>query len=326
MRDIKVLVTGGTGFIGSTLVARLAEEPLFKVVASLRGGKSLTTPGVETVVVGDVAATTDWTSALVNVDVVVHTAAVAHVRNVTAGEQLALLRLTNVEGALNLGRQALAVGVRRFVFISSIGVNGTAATHQPFTEASPADPQAAYAVSKLDAEKALRALFAGTTVELVVIRPPLVYAAHAPGNFRRLLQIVDRGLPLPFSGLANQRSIVALENLVDLIRCCIVHPAAANELFLVAEDVAVSTADIVRYLGEGLGTRTRLFAFPRPLIALAFRALGQGGIYTQLFESLAIDASKAQHVLGWQPVIGTAAGLVQAGRSYKRMRSTEKNR
>lgn len=323
MHDLGVLITGGSGFIGSALVAQLAADPVYRVVASVRSGKTLATANVRVVDVGDVMASTDWTSALRGVDVVVHTAAVAHVRNVEAGEQLAQLRLTNVDGALNLGRQALAAGARRFVFLSSIGVNGTDAAHQPFTEASPPEPQAAYAVSKLDAERALQALFAGTSMELVVIRPPLVYAAHAPGNFKRLLQIVNIGLPLPFAGVVNQRSIVALENLVDFIRCCLRHPAAANELFLLAEGPPLSTADIVHYLARGQGKRGRLFPFPASVIAMGCRVLGQAGVYTQLFESLAIDGSKARRLLNWQPLVTTEAGLAEAGRIYSQLRSVE---
>jgi nucleoside-diphosphate-sugar epimerase len=316
MSQMKVLVTGGTGFIGSALVSRLAGEPQLSVVASVRAANALPIPGIETVTVGEVTANTGWATALDGVEMVVHTAAVAHVRNLRSGHQLAHLQATNVDGALNLGRQALAAGVRRFVFISSIGVNGSHTVGQPFSELSLPQPEAPYAKSKLDAEVCLQALFLGTETELVVIRPPLVYASHAPGNFKRLLQLVNLGLPLPFASVFNQRSIISLENLVDLIHCCLTHPAAANELFLAAEGPAVSTADIVRYLAKGLGKKSRLFAFPQPIIASTCRTVGLKGIYTQLFESLVIDDSKARFLLGWQPQISTEAGLVHAGRAY----------
>lgn len=319
MAEVRVLVTGGSGFIGSALVARLAAEPGFLPVASVRGGKSLSTLGVEAVDVGNVGATTDWAAALRGVDAVVHTAAVAHVRNEGSREQLEHLRLTNVEGALNLGRQALAAGVRRFVFVSSISVNGTYEAQQPFDESSHPAPQTAYAASKLDAEVALQALFADTAVELVIIRPPLVYCAHAPGNFKRLLQIVNLGLPLPFAGLSNYRSIVSLENLVDFICCSLIHPAAANQLFLLAEGAPVSTADIIRYLALGMGKPNRLFAFPKSLIAMGCRVLGQARVYSQLFESLAINGDKAKRLLDWQPPVSTEAGLIEAGRAYRQV-------
>lgn len=320
----KVLVTGATGFIGSGLVMRLSADPQWRVVASVRRQSASSVRDVEVVQVADIGPDTDWSEALSGVDVVVHAAAIAHVRNVSAGEQLTRLRTTNVEGALCLARQALDSGVRRFVFISSIGVNGTGVAHQPFNELSPPEPHAAYAVSKLDAECALQDLFANTTTELVIIRPPLVYAAHAPGNFKRLLRIVDLGLPLPFARVANLRSIVSLENLVDLICCCLTHPAAANELFVAEDGSPVSTADIVWHLAAGMGKRGRLFSFPAILVALACRALGLSGIYTQLFESLVVDGSKARRLLGWQPIVSTEAGLIQAGEAYKRMRSLKK--
>lgn len=321
----RVLITGAAGFIGSALVARLAEEPNWQVVASVRDQKHLSVQGVDVVSVGSFGPDSDWSAALCGVDVVVHTAAFAHARNVDAGERFIYLRRTNVEGAVTLGRQALAAGVRRFVFISSIGVNGTGIARQPFNELSLPEPHAAYAVSKLDAERALRDLFAGTATELVIIRPPLVYAAHAPGNFKWLLRVVDWGLPLPFAQVANSRSIVALENLVDVICCCLIHPAAANELFVVEEGSPVSTADMVRYLSVGMGKRGRLFSFPAALIALACRALGVGSIYTQLFESLTVDGSKVRRLLGWKPLVSTKFGLIQAGRAYRYMRSPKKD-
>ncbi|WP_165671245.1 NAD-dependent epimerase/dehydratase family protein [Metapseudomonas otitidis] len=321
----KVLVTGATGFIGSGLLMRLAADPRWWVVASVRS-QSLSPPkGVDVFPVGNIGPDTDWSEALSGVGVVVHTAAVAHVRNIGAGEQLARLRMTNVEGAICLAKQALAAGVRRFVFISSIGVNGTGIAHQPFNELSLPEPHAAYAVSKLDAERALQDLFAGTSTELVIIRPPLVYAAHAPGNFKWLLRVVDWGLPLPFAQVANSRTIIALENLVDIICCCLTHPAAANELFVVTDGPPVSTADMIRCLAVGMGKRGRLFSFPAALIASVCRVLGVGGIYTQLFESLTVDGSKVRRLLGWKPLISTESGLIQAGRAYRRKRSSKKD-
>lgn len=320
----KVLVTGATGFIGSGLVVHLAADSRWQVVASVRSQSFSPARGVEVFPVGDIGPDTDWSEALSDVNVVVHAAAVAHIRNIGAGEQLARLRMTNVDGALRLARQALAVGVRRFVFISSIGVNGTDAAHQPFNELSSPEPHAAYAVSKLDAERALQDLFAGTTTELVIIRPPLVYGAHAPGNFKWLLRIVDWGLPLPFAKVANSRSIIALENLVDIICRCLTHPAAANELFVVEDGSPISTADMVRYLAVGMGKRGRLFSMPSALIALACRTLGVASIYTQLFESLTVDGTKVRRLLGWKPLVSTESGLIQAGRAYRRMRSSKK--
>jgi nucleoside-diphosphate-sugar epimerase len=321
----KVLVTGATGFIGSGLLMHLATDSRWQVVASVRSQSFSPARGIEVFPVGDIGPDTDWSEALSDVNVVIHTAAVAHVRNIGAGEQFARLRMTNVDGALRLARQALAAGVRRFVFISSIGVNGTRVAYQPFNEMSLPEPHAAYAVSKLDAERALLDLFAGTSTELVIIRPPLVYAAHAPGNFKWLLRAVYFGLPLPFSQVANSRSIIALENLVDIICCCLTHPAAANELFVVADGSPVSTADMVRYLAVGMGKRGRLFSFPAAVIALVCRALGAGGIYTQLFESLTVDSSKARQLLGWKPLVSTESGLIQAGRAYRQIRVSKKD-
>ncbi|MDH1109317.1 NAD-dependent epimerase/dehydratase family protein [Pseudomonas otitidis] len=321
----KVLVTGATGFIGSGLVMHLAADSRWWVVGSVRSQSLSPAKGVDVFPVGNIGPDTDWSEALSGVGVVVHTAAVAHVRNIGAGERLARLRTTNVDGALCLAKQALAAGVRRFVFISSIGVNGTGIAHQPFNELSLPEPHAAYAVSKLDAERALQELFAGTTTELVIIRPPLVYAAHAPGNFKWLLRVVDWGLPLPFAQVANSRSIIALENLIDIICCCLTHPAAANELFVVEDGSPVSTADMVRHLARGMGKRGRLFSFPVALIALVSRTLGAGGIYTQLFESLIVDGSKARRLLGWRPPLTTESGLIQTGRVYRQMCVSKKD-
>jgi len=312
-----VLVTGASGFIGQQLVSYLSELSSFRVVATAR--YSISVP--ETVQFRqspELGEDSDWGEVLSGLETVIHLAGRAHVLNESSASPLELFRKVNCDGTLSLARQALAAGVRRFVFISSIGVNGYQTISDPFNESSLPEPHADYALSKLDAEQGLRKLVAGTSMKLVLIRPSLVYAAHAPGNFQRLLKLVASGMPLPFALVKNQRSMVALENLVDFIALCIEHPAAANELFLISDGVDVSTPEIIRYLSEGMGQKTCLLPVPNILMRLGASLIGKQVMYTQLCGSLVVDCSKARNLLGWKPRISPAESLIKAGRDFKK--------
>lgn len=315
---MNILVTGATGFLGRALIDRLGSASTHCVTGSVR---KLVAGAVEPgrrVAVGDLSGGTDWTEALEGIDVVVHLAARAHVLD--AGDDQSEFDRVNVDGAVNLARQALKSGARRFVFISSIGVNGAYTEAKAFDETSPASPHAIYAESKRRAEELLWSVVQGTSMELVIIRPPLVYAAHAPGNFQRLLKLVESGIPLPFGLTNNKRSMVSLDNLTDFISLCIDHPAAANEMFLISDSVDVSTKEIVCLLADGMGQRARLLPVPESLARICAAMVGKTSLYTQLFRSLAVDSSKARTLLGWVPVQSTAEALRDAGKRYKSRR------
>lgn len=307
----RCLVTGANGFIGSALLEHLQAGGQ-QVRGALR--QPCSAPG-DWVQVASLDANTDWRQALQGCDVVVHTAGRAHVLREQLDDPLPELRRANVDGTLALAEQALAMGVRRFVFISSIGVNG-AVCASAFRETDLPAPHSPYAQSKLEAEQGLRSLLRGQSMELVIVRPALVYAAHAPGNFARLLKLVGSGLPLPLASLDNRRSMIALSNLVSLLKACLHHPAAAGELFLAADDDDISTADLVRLLAQGMGRKAYLWPMPIGLLALGARLIGKQALYTQLCDSLRVDTSKARDVMGWQPPYGMREALLESGRLY----------
>jgi nucleoside-diphosphate-sugar epimerase len=257
------------------------------------------------------------------VETVVHLAGRAHVLNDNEADPIIAFRRVNVDATLKLAKAAAASGVKRFVFVSSIGVSGTETLGVAFSEESVHHPQSPYAVSKFEAEELLKELVKRTSMELVIIRPPLVYAGDAPGNFARLLKLVGMGLPLPFLASENRRSLVALENLIDFIIVCMEHPAAAGETFLISDGTDVSTADIVRAISTGMGRRPRLIYIPVGLIRWGARLLRRENLYSQLFGSLVIDSSKAQRLLGWTPQVSTSDALRQAGNDYMKLLSTK---
>ena len=313
-----VLITGSTGFIGQALQNLLATKKNINIRVLPRLKQEKTTEGAATPMASSGIL---WPKTLLPNDIttLVHLAGRAHVLKETSGNPLEHYRADNVESTLYLAKQALNAGVKRFIFISSIGVNGSSTTCTPFNELSIPAPKADYAISKLEAEQGLHDLLQDSGMELVIIRPPLVYAGHAPGNFRRLLKLVASGAPLPFASVNNRRSMISLENLVDFIALCIEHPAAAGETFLISDGLDFSTPQIIRHLATGLGRKAILLPIPLTLMQLSSRLLGLEGTYDQLCRSLVIDSSKARNLLEWHPPIDTSQALINAGRDFDAM-------
>ena len=311
----RVLVTGAGGFVGKAVVAQLAGVGL-PVRAALRHGPAATSQGVDTVGIGNITAETDWRPALTSVASVVHCAARVHVMHETATDPLATFRQVNVEGSLQLARQAQASGVRRFIFISSVGVNGAETSVRAFTANDVPAPRSPYARSKCEAELALRDLARSTGLEVVIIRPPLVFGPGAPGNFARLLHALHRGIPLPFGALDNRRSLVALGNLTSLIHTCIEHPAAANQTFMVSDGEDISSTELLRRLARGLGRPPRLIPVPGAAIRALAGIVGKADFAQRLCGSLQVDIAKTRSVLGWSPPIRLADALNDTALDY----------
>jgi len=308
---MKVRVTGANGFVGLALLERLNVMSGLQVAGSVRRAAGLA--GTTVVEVGDLTAQTDWSLALADADAVVHLAARVHVMQDTATDPLTAFRTVNVDGTLNLARQAAAAGVKRFVFISSVKVNGEfTLSGRAFNEVDTANPQDAYGQSKHEAEQGLRQLSADTGMEVVIIRPPLVYGPQVKANFAALIRAVQRGWPLPLGAVHNQRSLVALDNLVDLIITCITHPLAANQTFLVSDGEDLSTPDLIRRMARAMNRPARLL--PAPVWALKGGALllGKGDAVQRLCGNLQVDISKSRTLLGWNPPISVDEGLRRA--------------
>jgi nucleoside-diphosphate-sugar epimerase len=313
-----VLVTGGRGFVGMAL-STAALSKGFAVRISSR--QKLTTPRslLEFCQVGDLCPTTDWFAALQGIDAVVHCAGRAHVMKDTAVDPLAIFRTVNLDGTLSLARQAVEARVKRFVFISSIGVNGAQTVlGKPFSEIDKPNPHNAYALSKWEAEQGLLRIAAETGMEVVIIRPPLVYGPGAPGNFGSLIRWLQRGVPLPLGAIHNQRSLVALDNLVDLIVTCLTHPAAANQTFLVSDGEDVSTTELLRRMGQATGHPARLVSVPAGLLKLAATMLGKRDVAQRLCGSLQVDIEKTLRLLDWTPPLSLDQGLKKAAEGYGR--------
>jgi UDP-glucose 4-epimerase len=256
---------------------------------------------------------TDWTAALDGVSAVIHCAARVHVMADTAADPLEEFRHVNVQGTLNLARQAAAAGVRRFVFVSSIKVNGEATQPgAPFTADDAPAPLDAYGVSKMEAEQGLRELAAQTGMEVIIIRPPLVYGPGVKANFAAKMRWLQRGVPLPLGAIHNQRSLVALDNLVDLIVTCLTHPAAANQTFLVSDGEDVSTSELLRRMGQALDRPARLLPVPQSWLKLAAAMVGKSDVAQRLCGSLQVDISKTRQLLSWTPPLSLDQGLKRA--------------
>lgn len=317
-----VLVTGATGFIGAALLPRLRQEPGLRVLAASRRSHAPVS-GADVVPAADLAPESDWSTALEGVDTVVHLAARVHVMRETTAEPLAEFRRANTAGTVRLARQAAESGVRRFVYLSSIKVNGEeTAAGQPFTENDLPAPLDAYGISKHEAEVALGELAAETGLDVVIIRPPLVYGPGVKANFRRMMSWLHRGVPLPLGAIHNQRTLLGIDNLVDLIATCIRHPSAANQTFLAGDGEDLSTTQLLRRLGSALGRPARLIAVPPGLLRPAFALMGQSEMGQRLCGSLQVDITKAGERLGWKPPLGVDENLRRAAREFLERRST----
>lgn len=297
----RVLLTGSTGFVGSCLAARIYRN--YEVIGvSRRGGSGSNT------IVSEIDGGTDWADAVSGTDVVIHLAARVHMMHDTSADPLTEFRKVNTEGTLNLARQAAAAGVRRFIFLSSVKVNGETGF---FRESDPEHPQDAYAVSKFEAEQGLRRIASETGMAVTIIRPPLVYGPGVKANFQALVRAVQKGIPLPLGAIDNRRSLVAIDNLVDLIVACIDHPAAANETFLVSDGEDLSSPELVRRLARAMGKPARLVPVPPGLLMAAARLAGRRTAAERLISSLQVDISKAARLLDWHPPVTVDEGLAR---------------
>jgi nucleoside-diphosphate-sugar epimerase len=312
-----ILLTGANGFVGQHLGKYLVNQGYQVIATTRRNEYDFNFTPQRIVSIGDIGATADWSTALEEVDVVIHLAARVHVMHEPAADPLAVFREVNTAGALRLAQQAAEVGVRRFVFLSSIKVNGESTTSRPFREDDPAIPEDPYGQSKWEAEQQLLALAAKTRMEVTIVRPPLVYGPEVRGNFLRLLELVAKAWPVPLASIKNRRSLVGVQNLCSLLEVCLHHPMAAGEVFLVSDDRDISTPQLLRMLATAMGRPCRLVPFPTTILAPVSKLLGQQTAWDRVAGSLQLDISKARHKLGWQPLMSLEEGLVETVAWYQ---------
>jgi nucleoside-diphosphate-sugar epimerase len=318
---VKVVVTGANGFVGKPLCAALLASG-HEVRALIRRDEALRAlpEGAEAVVLPRLDESTDWSQALSNADAVVHLVARTHVLEDKAADPLSAYRATNVGLTEALVRAAIAAGVRRFVFMSSIKAAGENAD-APYSETMTPQPQDAYGVSKLEAEGRLLELSAGTGLEPVVLRPPLVYGPGVKANFLRLMKALDRGLPLPLGAVRNARSMVYVGNLASAVAAALTHPGAAGEMFHVADRETLSTSELLLCLGALLGRPARLLPVPAGLLRLGGRALNKQGEMDRLLGSLTVSTEKIHRSLGWSAPYPVQEGLEETVDWFRSLRA-----
>lgn len=328
-----ILVTGATGFIGRALCNKLLADG-YQVRGAVRGAVQMTAlpSGVEGVIVGDIGPETDWSDALSGIEGIVHLAARVHVMRESAADPLAAYREINVEGTKSLAIAAMNTGVKRFVYISSVKVNGEKTGESrgqgaegrgqegelkgAFSEKDVPDPQDPYGISKWEAEQVLRDVAADTGLEIVILRPPLVYGPEVRGNFLRLLGIVWKGIPLPLASIKNRRSLIYIGNLVDAIVNCMINPNSAGKTYLVSDGDDVSTPELIKRIAYSMRRPAMLYFFPSKFIQLAARLLGKSAIVDRLVSSLSVNISKIKRDLDWHPPYTMDDGLKETVKWY----------
>lgn len=312
-----ILVTGATGFIGRAVCAALLARG-FAVRAVVRNGlvTKESIPASEVAVIKDINSGTDWSNVLSNVDAVIHLAAWNGSAKETSINWLAACREINVYGSGRLGAMAAAAGVRRFIYMSTVKVQGEGTAH-PYTEADEPKPETLYIESKWRAEQELQMIAGQTEMELVILRPPLVYGPGVKENFLRLMKFVDKQIPLPFAGIKNRRSLIYVGNLVDAVINCIGHPAAGGKTFLVSDGEDVSTKELIGMIAAVLKKKPFLFYLPESLLKLAGKITGHEAGINRLCNSLYVDISKIKTVLNWKPSFSSAEGIRETISWYK---------
>lgn len=309
-----ILVTGPDGFVGVDVCGALSSRG-----HSVRGAQRKTRtvpPGCEAIVVGDINGQTIWSAALNDVDAIVHLAARVHVMNDTSEDPMSAYREVNVEGTRRLAESAVARGVRHFIFISSIKVNGEETTKQPFSEEDIPKPEGAYSESKWEAEQVLRDIEAESDLKVTILRLPLLYGPSVKANFLKLIRLVDRGIPIPFGSVTNKRSLLGLGNLSDLICHCIDHPESQGETFVVSDGQDLSTAELVDKIGLAINKKPRLVPIPIVFLHGLSRMIGRRGVARRLTSSLVIDSTKVRTRLNWHPPYSVEHELKRTGAWY----------
>ncbi len=299
---MKILITGASGFIGSKLL-KVLQNSKFRLAATYRSAPEEIKDFVVTpFIVGNINAHSNWSRALIGQEVVVHTAARNHLMIEDKSNILQEYRKVNVDGTLNLALQAVNAGVKRFIFISSIKVNGEQTKIGSLFKADDVpEPEDAYGITKLEAEQGLQKIAFETGLELVIIRPTIVYGPGVKGNFNNIVKLLRRELPLPFGAVNNKRSLIGLENLVDLIITCVDHPGAINQVFLASDGHDLSTTELCQKVCKAIGKSSNLIAVPEWLLRFTFRLIGKKAIEIRLLGSLQVDIDKAKDLLGWTP-------------------------
>lgn len=313
---MRFLITGANGFAGSPLVTELLRQGHAAQVAVRSTNSRI--ENLEVVSVGSIDGATDWVDALRSVEVVIHLAARVHMMKDAAVNPLEAFLAVNLHGTANLARQAAAAGVKRFVYVSSIKVNGEqTSVGKPFTESDHPQPQDPYAISKWQAEQALHTISQETGMEVVIVRPPLVYGPRVKANFLKLFELVDRGIPLPLGSVQNSRSLIYVGNLVDALITCATHSMAAGHIYLVSDGEDVSTPELIRAVADALQCPSRIFPLSIAFMRGAAKLVGKSAAVDRLTQSLVIDGSKIHNELGWQPPYTMRQGLQTTAEWYR---------
>ena len=318
---MKIVVTGASGFVGKSLIEKLNQKSILTTAV----GRKLTSSNAKVfIAIPDFSEKNIWQQPLIDCEVVIHLAARVHVMREVAESPLEAFRAVNLNGTVNLAQAAAKAGVKRFIYVSSIKVNGEFTTNKKFIETDIPNPLDSYAISKWESEKTLRKIEKETGMEVVILRPPLVYGPGVKANFASLLKLVYRGVPLPLANINNKRSLIYLGNLVDAIITCTIHPKAVGQTYLVSDNEDVSMAQLIKQIAFSLNQHSYLFPFPISIMRFFAKSIGKITSFDRLTQSLVVDSSKIRRELDWQPPFSMAQGLKITADWYRKSLGNER--